>query len=879
MPILSWMRSLVRNLAAPRRVDEHLDDELESYVALVTAEKVRSGMTEPAARRAALLECGGVQQLREEVRDVRAGARVSALLQDVRIAWRGLRRAPGFTLTTTFTLALGIGAATVVLAVVDRTILRPLSYADSDALVTVLQGGTDPVAPANFLDWRRALRSFSALEAAEYWTPTLAEGDAERITALHVTPGMMAMLGVKPMLGRGYSSREVLDAPREVIISHALWQRRFGADSQVVGRLVTLDAQPFTVVGVMPPAFHFAPFWATRAELWAPLPLAGASTDRDASSLRVFGRLAPGVTRARAQAELTALASTLNAQFPGSSADMRVTSLREKAIGNVAPVLYTLLGAVAFVLLITCVNVAHMLLTRGAARQKEVALRIVLGASRGRVVGQAVIEATLLAVCGAAGGVAIAMAGIRALVMRGPADLPQLQLLAFDARVALIAVAIALFTALVLGVLPALLARQAALAASLRDGSRGTTGGRSRLRQLLIASEVAFAIVLLVGTSLMVRTYQAMRTIDPGFEPRGVMTMQLPLVKSAQPSAEQRLEWFRGTLDVARGAGADVALVNHLPLAGDEWGAPTFGGTTENATKGKGQRSIFRVVTPGYFHVMHTPILRGRDVSASDDRQHPGVVVINARLAATLWPAGDALGKRLTFDAADAPSREWLTVVGVAHDVKQSQWTAPSDAELYIPYAQAKAYLEGPTRGTSYMTLVARVQGDPARLVSRLRRYLHDADPMAPLTEVQSMDSVVAQVMVRATFVMSVLLALGAIALVLAAVGIHGIMSYSVAQRRQEIGIRMALGAGAGQVVRAVVRQALSVAGVGAVAGLVMSLALSRFLQSQLYGVSPADIVSYVAAAGVLGVAVLVATAVPARRAALVDPMTAMRSE
>jgi len=812
-------------------------------------------------------------------RSVRAGAQLDIAALDVRIAVRALRRSAVFSLTTILTLALGIGTTMIVLAIADAVLVRPLPYRNAERLVVVLENGDGPVAPGNYTDWKASSTSFAGLEAAESWSPTLSEGDPEQIPGLRITPGLLPMLGATPMLGRGLSS-EVDGAP-ELLISHALWQRRFGGDPSAVGRPIRVGNETYTLVGVMPPAFRFAPFWVTNAQVWSPLPLAG-KTSRRGSSLRLFGLLAPNVSIARAQRELDVITRRLEEQFPGTNGDIRVVPLRDKAVGKIRPALMMLLGAVAFVLLITCVNVAHMLIARAYVRERELAVRVALGASRSRVLRGALTESLLLCATGATLAFGIAAAALRVIARRGPGDIPQLQLLTLDWRIAAIGGAVCLTMMLIVGLLPAWLASRTARAMVLRQSARGAAAvpGRSRLRQVLIASEIAFAVVLLIGTGLMVRTFSAMRAVDPGFAAQGVITMQVPLAEGAAGTPAARLGYYESLLAAVRTQPSvrSAALINHLPLDGDEWGTQTYGGRTAESPEGKGLRSVFRVVTPGYFPTMRIALEAGRDVDATDDLAHPRVVVVNRRLAATLWPGEDPIGKRLSLSPAGV-DREWATVIGVAADTKQSQWTATPDPELYLPYAQTTSYLEGPTRGTGYMTLVARAAGDATSVVAAARRFVHAADPTLPLTHVQALPAVVDRMTARSRFVMLVLIGFAMLALSLAAVGIYGVMSYSVAQRRQEIGIRIALGAPGRTVMLALLRQAATVSTVGIVAGSGCALLLTRFLVAQLYGVRPTDPLSFAGAAFTLGAVALVASSVPIARALRIDPLTAIRSE
>ena len=870
--------NILRNLFTPARFEQRLDTEMEGFVELLATEHRANGLSGEEALRRARIDAGGTTQVKEAVRGVRAGASLELWGRDVRLATRKLRRSPVFTLTTIATLALGLGATVTVLAITDAVLLRPLGYSNPDRLVTILQHGTDPVSPASYLEWKAGALETMQLEAAEFWTPTLTDADAEKVDGLHVTPGMMRMLGVAPTLGPGFSANG--SDEREVILSDALWRRRYGADPSIIGRTVVAGGSPHVVVGIMPRGFQFAPFWATHAQLWAPLPLAGKSASRG-QSLRLFGRLEDGVTLAKARTQMNLITRRLGVTSPESNKDIRVVPLREKTIGNSRPALYAITGAVAFVLLIMWVNVAHMIVARASARERELRLRVALGASRSRLLRETLIESALLAVVGGVLALGFTSIALDLLTTWGPFDLPQLASLRLDGRIALIAGALVGLTSIVVAVLPASMVNVAASNPTLRHNARDNTpdGSRTRLRQLLTSSEMAFAVVLLVGTSLMVRTFAAMRAIDPGFDALGLVTMQVP-VPSTAPGASERLNYFTRMAERMKaipgvtGAG----FINHLPLAGDEWGVPAFGGTNENGGDGDGVRSVYRVITPGLLSAMRISLLEGRDVLSSDALGSMPVVIINRRLAERLWPNARAVGQRIAFAPAGR-ERSWSTVIGVTGNVKQSQWTAESDPEVYLPYAQSRGYLEGGSRAAGYLTLVVRSRQDPAVVVSVAREIAAAADRARPITDVATMTEVADRMTTRARFLMSVLLGFAALAVLLAAVGIYGVMSYSVAERRQEIGIRMALGADARAISRVVIGQAAVMTIIGIAVGGVAALALAELVAGQFYGVTPRDPLSLLVAVVVLGLTALMATASPLARARRIDPLSAMRGD
>ena len=876
--MLHRARSFLRNLFSRAQMDQRLDVEIEGFAEMLAAEQQAAGASEQESRRRARIAVGGTTQVREAVRDVRAGASLELFVRDATLAARRLMHAPVFTVTTVITIAIGLGATITVLAITDAVLLRPLAYRASHQLVTVLQHGTDPIAPGTYLDWKPALAGVMQIEAAEYWTPTLGDGDPEKVDGLHVTPGLISMLGVQPALGSGF--RTDGHGAQEILMSDALWRRRYGSDPAIIGRVIPVGGVPHVVVGVMPAGFQFAPYWATGAQVWAPLTLAGKTTDRTGSSLRLFGRLGAGVNLAGAQEQVDLVTRRFAAGFPESNKDIRVVSLKEKTIGNTRPPLYALSGAVGFVLLIMWVNVAHMLIARAYSRERELSLRVALGASRERLLRETLIESGFLA--GAGGLLAIGFAGLSLDLVgtHGPFDLPQLSTLGVDARIATMAAILIGVTALVVAILPASLASATASRPALRHGARGATSGssRARLRQVLIASEMAFAVVLLVGTLLMLRTFASMRAIDPGFDAAGLVTLQVPVPQSAA-SPVDRVSYFTAMAERLRAMPgvAGAGFINHLPLAGDEWGVPTFGGVNENGREGDAIRSVYRVITPGLLSTMRIGVEEGRDFTELDRLDRPRVVIVNRKLAKRLWPNQSAVGQRLAFSPAGA-DRSWLEVVGIVEDVKQSEWTAPASAEVYLPYAQSRSYLEGDNRASSYLTLVAR-SSDAATVVNAARTIAAAADRARPVTDVSLMTDVVNRMTARTRFLAAVLLGFGLLALTLAAVGIYGVMTYAVAQRKQEIGIRVALGATGRTISGIVVGQAMKIAFVGIAIGLLAALGLTSLVSGQLYGVAPRDPLSLAVAATLLGATAFLATLHPMLVAMRLDPLRAIRGD
>jgi putative ABC transport system permease protein len=884
MPLFSRVSSLWRNVLGSSRADSELDEEVRAYARMLAEEKERAGMTAEEARRAAAIEVGGVEQVKESVRDVRLGTFLGTVAADVRYGLRALGRNPGFAVAAVLALALGIGSTAAIFSVVNAVLLRPLPYRQPDRLAVLLHRRVNPVAPANFLDWKRQSTAFEEMGAADNWVPNLTGGSQpESVQALRVTANILRMLGIPPLAGRVFlPEEEEPGEEHEVVLSHRLWQRRYAGNRKIVGQSVLLNGQPYTVVGVMPRGFDFPPFWATGTELWVPNVLATRAANRTGQSLRVFGRLKRGATLKFARAEMAAITARLEKQFPGSNREVTVASLKETVVGDVRPALLVLLAAVAFVLLIACANVAHMLLARSAARQREVAVRAALGASRARMIRQFLTESLVLASFGGAGGVLLALWGTNLLVSLGPTHLPRLETVALDVRVLAFTLGISLLTGFAFGLAPALKASRRDLTESLREGERGATEGSQRglLRNVLIASEFALALVLLIGAGLMLRSFAALEAIDPGFDPRRVLTLMVSVAGTREAEPPLRAGFYRQALQQIRAVPgvASASAINHLPLAGDIWGwSFTIEGRPTPAP-GESPDAAYRVTLSGYFTAMGIPILKGRDIAESDDLRAPGVVVVNEWLAKRHWPGENPLGKRITFDDLDK-NPHWLTVVGVVKNTVRSDWAAAEEGEVYLSYLQHHKYQEDPGSHYSYLTFVVRANVEPAALALSVRRALSSLDKTVTISQVQTMEQVVTQATARPRFYLLLLAAFASIALVLAAVGIYGVISYSVSRRTHEIGLRMALGAGERDVLRLVVRQGMRVALAGAAAGLLGALLLTRLMSTLLYGVQSTDPATFLAVTVVLTGVAVVASYIPARRAARIDPLVALRHD
>jgi len=817
----------------------------------------------------------------------------SNLINDLRFGWRSMRRAPAFTATALIALALGIGGTAAIFSVVNAVLLRPLPLGDPERLVAILHHRNNPVAPANFLDWKRQSTSFERVGAAEYWTPNLTgNGSPEKVQALRLTTDAFAIAGVQPAIGRLFVNGE--DEPgreHEAVLAFGFWQRRFGGDRGTIGRSITLDGASYTIVGVMPEGFDYPMFWAHGVQLWAPLALGTRGASREAQSLRVLAKLRQGVSVSRAGAENTSITAGLEREYPGTNRDVHVIPLRDLVVGNVGPALLVLLGAVGFVLLLACANVAHMLLARGAAREREMTVRAALGAGRSRLVIQLLTESLLLGGVGGAIGLAIAAYGVHVLVALGGNGLPRAAEIGLDARVVIFTLLLSVATGLIFGMLPAVRASQTHLTESLRESSRGAGAGSStrqhRLRDVLVASEFALALVLLTGAGLAIRTFIALRNIDPGFDPRGVVTMIVSFTGSSEASPERRVTFIEQLLERVRTLPGvtSASAINHAPIVGDIWGQSLFIEGRSVPKAGEAPSAAYRVVLPGYFTTMGIPVLQGRDLAMTDRLGAPSVVVINEFTARRYWPGESAIGKRITLDRP-GPQTNWRTVVGVVKNTVRSDWAAPAEEEIFVPWLQESQYLTSMGPHVGYMTLVARANCDrasklcdPASLVPAMRTAVWSFDRNLPVAEVWTMEQVVQLANARPRFTLVLLGAFAGVALVLATVGVYGVMSYAVSRRAHEIGVRLALGAEPRAVVRMVVGEGMAVSLTGAGIGIVGALLLTRSMASLLYGVKSSDPVTFLAVSLVLVVAALVATYLPARHAARTDPLRALRAD
>ncbi len=867
-----------------RNAENELNREINSHLALLQDDFERKGLPPEDARRAAQRAYGGVEQVKELHRDERGFPLLDHLLKDLRFGARSLIKNPLFSLIAIATLALGVGANTAIFSVVDAVLLRPLPFHDSNRLVTLLHDGSSPVANANYIDWREATHSFETMAAASAWSGNATgSGEPEKLLGLEVTQNLLPMLGVRPLLGRFFRPAE--DHPgtdHEVILSHRLWTRKYNANPNVLGQLVLLNGEGYTVVGVMPAGFAFPPFWAVRAELWVPDPMGADLQNRGGNHLRVFAKLRDGVSLTQAQADVAAVTGRLEHQFPGTNRGVMVRPLKDNVVGDVRAPLVIAMGAVGFVLLITCANVAHMLLARSADREREIAVRIAVGASRRRIATQFLTEGLLLALAGGGAGLLLAFWLNQVLVRLAATLLPRAETATIDARIVLFLLGTTLATMLLFALFPALEAAAANTSDALKEGGRSDSGSRRRsgFRSLLISSEFALAFVLVIAAGLLLRSFALLATENPGFNPHGVFSMVVSVQGTKEfapgPRAvfyDQLLERVRALPGVAAAGG-----INHLPLAGDVWGWDFLIAGRARPRPGELPLAIYRLVTPGYFPTMRLPIVRGRDVNAKDDQSSAGVVIINERAARAFWPGQDPIGQRISFVTGADEAPVWLSIIGIAADAKEDDWVSRPGPVVYLAARQNADFL-GKSIHASYITLVVRSTGEPDSMIAVVKKTVWSIDPNLPISDVLVMDDVVTHAMALQRLELVLFAAFGVLAVALAVVGAYGVTSYLVARRTREIGIRLSLGASRVQVRTMLMAQGFRNAALGLAVGLAGALLLSRFMTKLLFGIQPTDPMTYVAAAVSLVVTALVANLVPADRASRVEPIRALRDE
>ena len=811
-------------------------------------------------------------------------------MNDLRFAFRQLTKSPGFTAVAILTVALGIGACTAVFSLVNALLIRPLPYHAPQELVLLWQKfsaqGLDqiPVSAPEYLDYEKQTTSFEHIAAFDYTDLNLTGGDMpERIQGAVVAPSLFPLLGVGPIRGRVFSSDEFGEGRDNVVILSArLWQRRFNSDPNLVGKEISLNGRNFTVVGIMPETFQFplplfgiqGGTFAQRVDIWKPIAFTKDELEsRGSRSYGVIARVKRGVTLGQAQAEINKIHANWLKQFPGNyNPDVRfggtLYPLHEQVVGGMRTALLILLAAVGVVLLIACANLTTMLLARAAAREREFAIRVALGATRLRVLRQILSESVLLAVIGGFAGALLAVWGLDLLRAIGTQTVPRIAEANLDLRVLLVTFLVSIGTGILFGLVPALGSGKPELTEALKEGGRGATSGvrRNRLRNALVVAEVALALVLLVSAGLLIKSFVRLQNVDPGFNPKNVLTMELALPQMKYPRGKPVIDFYAEVERRVSGiAGVQHAsLTSILPLSGSNSdNSFHIEGRPENQTGVYPDEEV-RVITPDYFRVLETLLLKGRYFTEADSAEAPGVIIINQAMAKKYWPGEDALGKRINFGDADPQKIKWFTIVGIVGDLRHRGLDEDPRPEFYVPHPQR------PFRG---MILALRSAQDPRALVSAIRRELQAFDPEQPLANIKTLEQITAESISPRQLSVVLIGVFAAVALVLASVGIYGVMSFLVVQRTHEIGVRMALGAQRSDVLRLVMGHALRLVLVGAAIGLAVALVSSRALQAMLYRVGAFDVPTFAGVTLALAAVALVASYIPAARATRSDPM------
>ncbi|HEX6730434.1 MAG TPA: ABC transporter permease [Pyrinomonadaceae bacterium] len=812
---------------------------------------------------------------------------METLFKDLRYAIRSLLQHPGFTVIAVITLALGIGANTAMFSVINAVLLRPLPYHEPQRLVTIWEQSPErglyqmPVSFANLRDWVDQNHTFDQISAYTFTNLNLiGAGEPARLGGVRVSSNLFSLIGAAPQFGRTFLPEEDREgASNVVILGHALWKNRFGSDSGIIGRSLTLNNQNYTVVGVMSSGFQFPVGFGYMGkvlndpiDLYVPLAATSDESRRGNYSFFALGRLRPGVSIDQARAEMTTIESRLEQQYPDGNTGIGISLIptQEQTVKEIRPALLVLLGAVAFLLLIACANIANLLLARAASRQKEMAIRSALGASRQRILRQLLTESLLLSLVGGIVGLLLAIWSTKAVMALAPDNIPRLNEVGFDTRIFGFALVVSLVTGIVFGLVPALHATKPDLNEGLKEGQRGSmesTFGK-RTRRALVVAEVALSLMLLIGAGLLIKSFLRLQQENLGFNPENLLAVSLELPDSTYPEDRQKAAFFRealvrlGTVPGVKSVGSTTGLPLTLSLSGSDF---RIEGRPDPEA---GQEMIIetRSVSPDYFGTLGIPLLKGRDFSDRDNSDAPAAAIINAELARVYFPNEDPISKRISFD----DKQSWLSIVGIVGDVKQQGLDSNAKPEVYFSYLQAPA---------PSMSVVVRTLSDPLSAVAAVKSQIQTIDKDLPIDDAETMQQLLAESTSGRKFNMLLLTLFATVAVMLAVVGIYGVMSYSVTQRTHELGIRMAVGAQPRDVFRIVIGQGMLLALIGVALGLVGAFALTRLMTTMLFGVEPTDPLTFISLAALLIGVGLAACYLPGRRATKVDPLVALRSE
>ena len=874
MRCLHQLRLRLRSLLRHTRVEQELNDEVRFHFENQIEEKIAQGMTPEEARYAALRELGGVEQIKEECRDMRRLNGIESLLRDLRYGLRMLRKNPGFTAVAVITIALGIASTTVVFSVVNLVLLQPLRYGHPERLALVWAADprgefTNPPEPV-YLAWRDRATAFEQLAALADTSFDLRGNPPVRLGAAQATANFFTAVEVEPELGRAFTEEEARSGARVLVLAHSVWKNDFGSDPAILGKTLVLGGAPWTVIGVMPASFSFV----RNHDLWVPLEL-GPGRKTEHSSLLVVGRVRSGITIEQADTQMKLLQGQIARELPQVGASLlssaRLMTIRDSLLGkNVRHMMLVLLGAVGFVLLIACSNVSNLLLARGATRRREIAMRLSLGATRTRVVRQLLSEAALLAVLGSAVGLLVAVAAVRYIATLPALQAPGAPPVTIDAAVLAFAAGVTCLTALICGLAPAWQASQVQLTESLKSVTTVGSERRHRLRSSLVIIEVALSVVLLAGAGLLVRSFVNLLRVNPGFNRAGLLTMDLSLSRYKTPAAAR--SFYRPVLERVRALpGVDGAdLCTTLPLIGWNYGIPF---RTQEQPKEALQRQFanLQVVTASYFHTVALPVVRGRAFTGQDTATSLPVVIINRHLAERLFKNQNPVGTRLLVSSPfESHAEVARQIVGVAGDVKDSSLEEPASDDIYLPYEQFPV---------SWEYMVVRSRSKPAALIPSIRAAVASVDQDQPIEDIATMQQRLDQSLSGSRFAATLLGGFSLLALALASMGIYGVIAYATGQRIPEFGLRIALGAQPGGLVRLVIRKGMELALAGCALGIAGALIVARVMSSIVFGVSTRDPVAFASALALILAAAFLAAMLPARRATKVDPMVALRYE
>ena len=891
--MISRLKSFWRNITKWEALDQELHEEVRSYVEMVASEKVRTGMAPEQAYREARIAAGGLEQVKQAVRDSSTGVFVDTLIQDMRYAFRTLSRNSSFSLVVVLTLALAIGANTAIFTVVDGVLLKALPYPDPDRLLMLWEsslsnGSLGTVAPANFYDWREQNRSFQKMAAIDPYPDFIMNrsGEARRLAGAAVSQDFFSLLGIHMAVGRDFVPEEDRPASNHVaILSYSTWKSYFGGRSEVVGNSVTLNNDAYTVIGVLPRDFSFVSKASdyqsrNRFDVWTPLalPHPPQAWQRGTHPLCVFARLKPGVSLRQAQTDLNQVASNLQHLYPADDKERGITAVPVGAhvVAGVRVALFTLLATVGMVLLMACANIANLMLTRGSTRQKEIAVRIALGASHKRLARQLLTESLVLAVVGGLLGLTCVYLAVPTLVNHLPSDLPRAAEITVDWRVLLFTCTLSMLTGVVFGLVPLHQCRRVSANDSLKQGGWSVASDLSPVSSGLIVGQVAVALILLTGAGLMSKSFWKLMQVSPGFPTEHLLTARLSLPPQYTngykfgTGQHRRITLFERELQerVREIPGVkSVAFTAYLPLSGtDNSWAFSIEGRPANPP-GVYDATNYRPVSADYFETVSIPVLRGRAFLPSDTEDSPLVVIINQAMARIWWKQQDPLGQRVRFGDQD-----WRTIVGIVEDVHHEGLDAKPEPEMYVPYGQVPNVEARPT-------IVLRTSVEPESVTSALRMAVSDIDVNVPIDQIETMKEIVYGSVSQSRFRTAMLVMFALLAVFVASIGLYGVLSYSVTQRTREFGIRMAIGASRGAILRLVLSKATKLIGVGICLGLSAALLLTRLIASLLYAISPFDIATLAGVSILLAIVGLLASYVPAVRGARVNPMDSIRYE